>query len=542
MDSWGLLLEIVVLLFASLILGGVASRFGQSPLIGYLLAGMILGAPGGLGIVQSDDDIETIAELGVALLLFSLGLEFSWQKLRQLGRKSLVAGALQITLTGIFFTCLSLMMGYAIQESIGIGAILSLSSTAAVLRVMTDLGEIDSPHGRSSIAILLLQDMAVVPLAVLLLVLSGGRAASQMVLEVGRVLIWSLLFILALYFVLKIAAMILQRLSLERNRELAVILAVVVGLGATWAAHAAGLSPSLGSFVAGMFLGASPFATQIRSDVASLKVVLLTLFFAAVGMVAEPWWILGNLPFVLITSAAVITGKIVLITVILKALGQPPSVAISTAFTLSQVGEFAFVLGVTGTQYGLIAQSTYTIIVSVAIISLFLTPYLISLAPRLGGWAERQLGSPTLSPDQRDRKYPEVVIVGFGPAGQAVAKALAGRVDEIAVIELNHDAKALAEAMGLSCQIGDAQQISVLEHASVQHSRIAVITIPSRSAALTVLEQIHSLAPGSKVIVRSRYRRYKAEFENAGAYYVVDEEEEVGRALSKLTLLMLKDT
>jgi len=543
MDSWGLLLEIVVLLAASLVLGALASRLGQSPLVGYLLAGMILGGPGGFGIVHSEDDIETIAELGVALLLFSLGLEFSWSTLKQLGRKALAAGVLQITLTGIFFSAVSLLLGWEVQEAIGIGAILSLSSTAAVFRILTDLAETDSPHGRTSVAILLLQDMAVVPIAVLLLLLSGGERPSVMVLEVGRVLIWSGLFVLALYVVLRVAAAVLQRMALERNRELAVLLAVVVGLGATWAAHAVGLSPALGAFVAGMFLGASPFAAQVRSDVSSLKVVLLTLFFAAVGMVADPLWIFENLLFVLIASLAIILGKVLLISLILRAMGWPLGVALGTGITLSQVGEFAFVLGATGTESGLIAQDTYSLLVSVAIATLFVTPYGISIAPKLGRWLETRMGRRSVSFENATRpRQPEAVIVGFGPAGQAVGRALAGREKEIRVIDLNHDAKALAEAMGLTCEIGDAQQLSVLEHASVQHAKIAVITLPSRVAARTVLEQIRALAPGIRVVVRSRYLRHKAEFQSAGAIAVVDDEEEVGRELSKRVLFVLRDS
>jgi CPA2 family monovalent cation:H+ antiporter-2 len=327
----------------------------------------------------------------------------------------------------------------------------------------------------------------------------------------------------------------------ERNRELTVLLAVVVGLGATWAAHAVGLSPALGAFVAGMFLGASPFATQIRSDVSSLKVVLLTLFFAAVGMIADPFWIVRNLPLVLVTSVAIIIGKIVLITFLLRALGKPLAMAFATGVTLSQVGEFAFVLGATATDYRLVDSSIYTLLVSVAILTLFVSPYCISLAPRLGRWLETALGRPPGPRDKAEGNHPDVVIVGFGPAGQAVGRALEGRVDSVLVIDLNHDAKALAESMGLSCQIGDAQQLSVLEHASVPKAKIAVLTLPSQTATRTVLEQIRAVAPGICVVVRSRYQRHKNEFKNAGAFAVVDEEEEVGQALSKRVLFLLRD-
>jgi CPA2 family monovalent cation:H+ antiporter-2 len=259
-------------------------------------------------------------------------------------------------------------------------------------------------------------------------------------------------------------------------------------------------------------------------------------------MVAEPWWILQNLPLVLVASAGVIAGKTILTALTLRALGQPLAVALAAGISLSQVGEFAFVLGVTGTEYGLITKSTYTLMVSVAIVSLFMTPYCISLAPRFGRWVESRLGTRLLPADQQTPTPPDVVIVGFGPAGQAVAKALEGKETNILVLDLNPEAKALAEAMGLSCQIGDAQQLSVLEHASIQHAKIAAITIPSRTAAQTVLEQIRALAPGIQAVVRSRYSRHKNDFENAGAFLVVDEEQEVGRKLAKLVLFLLRGT
>jgi CPA2 family monovalent cation:H+ antiporter-2 len=543
MDSWVLLLEIVLLLLACLILGGIASRLGQSILVGYLLAGMLLGGPGSLGIVRSEGDIETIAELGVALLLFSLGLEFSWPTLKQLGRRALAAGVLQVLLTALLFSVVSLLAGYQPRVAVCIGAIVSLSSTAAVLRVLTDLGESDSPHGRTSIAILLLQDVAVVPLAIFMLLMRGGQDPSQVAWEGGRVLVWSAVFVLALYLVLRVAASLLRTMALERNRELTVLLAVAVGLGATWAAHAAGLSPALGAFVAGMFLGASAFATQIRSDVSSLKVVLLTLFFASVGMVADPLWIAQNLPLVVTASVVLIAGKIVLITAILRIMGWPPSVSLATGLTLSQVGEFAFVLGAVGTEYGLISQDIYTLLVSVAITTLFVTPYLVSVAPRLGRWLELRLGGlPAGIKGEPFLEPPDVVIVGFGPAGQAVGRALSGSCDGVLVIDLNHEAKALAEAMGFSCEIGDAQQLGVLEHALVHRAKVAVLTLPSRVAALTVLEQIRAMAPEVCVVVRSRYHRHKSDFENAGALAVVDEEEEVGSALSRSVMSIIKDS
>ena len=536
MDFWGLLLEIVVLLAVSLVFGGVVSKLGQSPLVGYLLAGMMLGGPGSLQLVRSEHDIEAIAELGVALLLFSLGLEFSWQRLKGLGAATLFGGVLQVTVTGAVASGVGLLFRLEVAEAVAVGAMVSLSSTAAVFRVLIDRGEIDSPHGRNSVGILLVQDMAVVPLAILMTVLGEGGSPSEIALNVLQIAGLALGLIILLYlFLNQVAVRALATFSLEQNRELTVLLAVVVGLGSTWAAHAAGLSPALGAFVAGMFLGGSPFAIQLRADVASLRVVLLTLFFGAVGMVADPLWILKNFYFVFFIAVIMVAGKAGIIWALLRAMGRPTRASLATGLCLAQVGEFAFVLGKTGKDSGVIGESTEMIIVSSAILTLLATPYLVHGAPRLATWAARWARR-TTGDDQPDaseaEKAPHVILVGFGPAGQAVARALSGGATPVLVLDLNSAARKTAETMGLVCQIGDATQLDVLEHADPHSARLVVITLPAHRAALVVLEHVRAMAPHVPVIVRSRLERHCHEFQQAGADVVVGDEKEVGRRLA----------
>lgn len=536
MEAWGLLGQIVVLLASALVLGGVLARFRQSPLLGYILAGMVLGGPGSVGLIQSETGIAVIAEIGVSLLLFSLGLEFSWKRLRSFGARSLIAGAIQVVGTAVAATLCSALFGLGTAESIAIGAMLSLSSTAAVLRILMELGEIDSLHGRASIAILLTQDVAIVPLAVLVTLLAGTGTASEVAFDVGRVVLLGAGLIVALYVVLnKIAVRALGALSLERNRELTVLMAVVVGLGSTWAAHSVGLSPALGAFVAGMFLGASPFATQVRADVSSLRIVLVTLFFAAAGMVADPLWIAEHALLVLGVTALVLAGKTVIVMVALRALGQPLGVALGAGLCLCQIGEFAFVLGGSAMERGVIDSETYALVVSSAIVSLFATPYLVAAAPHAAAWLERRTrgsgavhGAGACDPS----RVPEVVIIGYGPAGQAVGRLLATRRVRALVLDLNPDARERAERIGLTGEVGDALQVDVLEHAHVRTARWVVITLPALSASLTVLEHVRAMNPRAYVIVRTRYQMHLADFEAAGAHVVVDDEVEAGRRLS----------
>lgn len=553
-DSWNLLIEIVILLGACLLLGGICSRLRQSPLVGYLIAGMLLGGPGSINVIQGQHDIEAIAELGVALLLFSLGLEFSWERVKQLGVRALLAGMLQVLLTAMAFGAASVLFHVPWKESIVIGAMFSLSSTAAVLRVLVEEGELDGLHGRNSLAVLLVQDMAVVPLAILMTLLAQGGTPQEVAIHVGKVLGLATALIVGLYVLLNfVAVRFMIVMSLERNRELSVVLAIVCGLGATWSAHSIGLSPALGAFVAGMFLGSSPFATQVRSDVSSLKTVLLTLFFGAVGIVADPIWIFNHILTVLLLSAGILAIKMIILGAILQFLGFPRQPALASAICLSQVGEFAFVLGTTAKQGGILQDETYRVLVSSAIMTLLATPYLVRTAPLVASLIERSMGkrkSKFISTHQNEKFLPDVVIVGFGPAGQAIANEIKGYGVKVLILELNPTVLEAAKALGLEAQIGDATQHEVLIHAHIESAKLIVVTLPARVEALTVLSHCRILAPDAQIVVRSRYQRHQTEFSEAGAHAVFGDEQEVANRIAshvraqvhKLSQLAKSDT
>jgi len=528
---WQVLLDVVLLLAVCLLAGGLFARIGQSPLVGYLLGGMLVGGPGSLNLVDNAKEIEAISELGVALLLFGLGLEFSWVRLKSLGGRALGGGAIQVVLTLIVAAAAAfLWLGF--RKSVAIGAMVALSSTACVLRVLMDRGELDSPHGRNSLAILLVQDIAVIPLAMLLAVMTGDRGPVDTLLSLGWLLVKLAGLVAVLYVVLnKIAVRALGTLTLERNRELSTLLAVVTGLGSAWAAHEAGISPALGAFVAGMFLGASAFATQIRAEVGSLRVVLLTLFFGAAGMAADPVWIVAHAPLVAGVSVAIVVGKALLVWAILRAVGAPSTVALATGISLGQIGEFAFVLAAIGRDSGIVSEATGRLIVSCAIVTLFATPFLVPAAPRIAALLFRKGRGATAG--LPERPAPDVVIIGFGPVGQAAARTLAGRSERALVIDLNQAAQRTADEMGLHADVGDATQLDVLEHAQVGKARVVVITLPSRSAALTALHHVRSLAPHAHVLVRARYERHAADFREAGAHAVASDEAEAGADVAR---------
>jgi len=397
----------------------------------------------------------------------------------------------------------------------------------------------DSYSGRNSLAVLLVQDMAVVPLAILIPLLAEGGEPAAVATRIAGILVAAFVIIGGLYILMNyVAVRALQSASFGRNRELTVLLSIIVGLGATWAAHAAKLSPALGAFVAGMFLGNSKFAVQIRADVASLRIVLLTLFFGAVGMIADPVWMFKNLPTVLSLAAVIMIGKATIIWGLFRLFGQASGVSLSTGLCLCQVGEFAFVLGSEARAGKLLSDTQYSAIVSASIVTLMLTPWLICVAPKVAAWANRRRGSaPSREPQHSDSYLPcEILVIGFGPAGRGAVRGLQDFRDRVLVVDLSPAGIASAEALGFRAVVGDASSAEVLEHLHLEHVRIVAITLPSREDALAILNLIRTIAPQATKIVRSRHQLYMEEFLKAGADVVVGDEQEVSNTMAGTVL------
>ncbi|NBC95505.1 MAG: sodium:proton exchanger, partial [Deinococcus-Thermus bacterium] len=498
MDAWHVLIEIVVLLVAALACGLAAEQLRQHAIVGYLVAGAVVG-PNALGLISNPDRVAQIAELGVALLLFSIGLEFSVPRLRRLGRVALVGGALQIVLTALLFALGASALGLDADAAVAIGMMVALSSTALVFRLLHDRAEIDTVHGRGAVGVLLMQDVAVVPAVLLISVMAGRGGMVHAAQSVGLAIVLGAVMVgvfYALFSVLMPRVMLLKQLV--RNRELPVLLAVVMALGATVVAHELGLSPALGAFAAGLLLAGSPFAAQIRSDVGPLKTVLVTLFFASIGMLFNPGWALAHWHWVLGLLAAVVVGKTVIIYGIIRLLRLPGGVALATGLCLAQIGEFSFVLVDLaygqGDGPGLITENTFRLVLAVTMLSLLLTPYTVRAAPHAARWFERHrptqprrgacpplaahpAGEPPARPGRPSSDH--IVVVGFGPAAQRVVTRLLRHFrDKLCVVDMNPRNLTLAEGYGIGAQHGDACAPDLLEHIHLEHARALVITLP----------------------------------------------------------------
>jgi CPA2 family monovalent cation:H+ antiporter-2 len=477
-------------------------------------------------------------------------LEFYIDRLKAFEKKVLLSAVWQVILTPIIVALGFYLFQFSFEVSLVIGLMLTLSSTASVLRILTDQAELDSLHGRGAFALLLIQDIAVVFFAVFVSLLGTSREPSAAIEHTVRILGGASLLVFSLYIILsKVAVRAISTFNREKNRELTLLLTIVTGIGATALAHQVGISPAMGAFVAGMALGGSPFAAQIRSDIAPLRALLLTLFFASAGMIADPVAIFQNVHILLPFCIAIILGKTLLTSTIFS-FSNSLSAAVAIGVATAQVSEFAFVLGKIARENGVLSDAVYQNLVACTIITLLLSPPLVEWGPAIGLKVQKWLNR--LRKVDGTSQLHEAVgktaqdftcfVLGFGPAGQEIARELSLQGEKVAVIDLNEKAIRVAAELNVTCFIGDIRQFEVMEHFKVSKAKLVVITIPGIEAAMQALHTLRRLSPQTIVLMRSRHQIFKQRFLNAGAYDVVSDEEAVGRRLQELSLMYLQES
>jgi len=547
--EWGLLGDIVVILSVALLLGAFLERFKQSALVGFILAGALCG-PGGLGVIDQSEDLKLLSEIGVSLFLFTIGLEFSWRRLVTLGRTAILAGVAQIIVTILVAGGAAHFLGAEPRAAIVLGCAVAMSSTACVLRVLTDRAELESLHGRNVLGVLLVQDMAVIPLMILIDALGAPGTAGEIALDVARTLGAGALLVGAFYFVFHFVVPRLLALRLvSRNREFPIILAVVSAFSSAWLAHEAGHSAPLGAFIAGMLIAASPFALQVRADVSALRTLFLTIFFAAVGMQSSPRWIASHIPELLLLVGVLLPLKTVIATGAFRAAGLPGRPAFAGGLALAQVGEFGFVLAALA-QGTTLSTESYHYLTSATILTLLLTPPLVSFAPAIaarlvrrgsseGTHAKVSDGDASAQAHSRDES---VLVIGYGPAGQRCCRDLARRVASVHVLDLNHALASSAARDGFAAHVGDATLPDVIEHllASASPIGVAIVLIPDPLSAQRIVTALRHASRDVEIVARARYHRHARDLLEAGADLVVDEETEVGEHLASGALRLLR--
>lgn len=543
MDLWQTLLDLIVLLSVAMVLGVIAERLKQSAVVGYMLAGVIVANTAGL--INQPDKVNTLSQLGVTLLMFTIGLEFNWSRLKRLGLSALVSGTLQIGITMAVAFGLASMFSFSWRAAVALGAAVALSSTAVVLPVLQRRAEADSVHGRFALGVLLVQDVAVVPLVLIVGALAtpeGEDAAGLVDIAVGTAKGFGVVggFVLLFFVFSKYLLPHLVRVAAPtRNREVFTLFAFLMAMGSAWLANYLGLSPALGAFLAAIFLGESVIATQLRGDVGALKTVFVTLFFSAIGMYIDPrellatWWqVLALTALIVVLKPLVVAGVALMMKLTVRS-------AVAAGCSMAQVGLFSFVLAQTAKDGGIITEADFKLLVSATVATLFLTPYTVAMGRPLGEKADRFLRQRGLVKSRIGQDQAagamaggHLVVVGYGPAGRAVVDAARDRGQPIIVLDLNPTSVIEARKLGIEAYVGDSTQPAILHLARLKSASALVITLPDHRLTTAVIVEAKSIVADLRIIARARYHRYFGLLEGAGATTVIDEETQVGRRMA----------
>ncbi|CAA9456383.1 MAG: Inner membrane protein, KefB/KefC family [uncultured Rubrobacteraceae bacterium] len=532
--------DIALILVAAFLGGIVAQRFGLPLILGYILAGVVVGPNTGGMTVGDAHEIELLAEIGIALLLFAIGLHFPLGELKPVWKIALIGTPIQMLLTIAFgYGIGNTLLGLGTIESIWLGALFSLSSTAVVLKTLSERGVLGTLSGRVTIGVLVAQDVAIVPLLVLLPELGNlGEGAARL----GGAMLKAGLFVAVMaVFGTRVFPFLMARVARWNSRELFLIAVVAAGLGVGYATYLVGLSFAFGAFVAGLVLSRSDYSYQALSDIAPLRDVFSMLFFVSVGMLLDPVFLWSQAPTVLAIVLLVFVGKGVIFAGLARTFGYGNIVPFALGLGLFQVGEFSFLLARVGVDEGAISQGTYSIALTTAVVTMAMTPFAASGAPRLYAlWRRRFPAAPLENIELPDTGLEDhVVVVGYGRVGHFVARMVGGLDRPFVVIDAYHGRVDEAKQEKVPMVFGDATAEPVLEAAGVREARLVVLTVPEPIVSRLVVERVREMNPEVRIVARSTSADHLEDLSRLGVYEVVQPELEAGLELGRQALLRL---
>lgn len=532
-----ILKEVVIILGLSVIIILAFQRFKMPSILGFLLTGIIAG-PYGLSLIKASHEVEILAETGIIFLLFVIGIEFSLKGLVKIRNTVLIGGSLQVGGTILFTFIAARLLGLPTPQAVFMGFLISLSSTAIVLKLLQEQGQMNSPHGRLSLGVLIFQDIVVVPMILLtpLLAGNGGALGPALLLMGGKfLLVMAVLVLLSKYVVPHILKLVVS----TRSRELFILTVVVLCFATAWLTSSVGLSLALGAFFAGLIISESDYSHQATANILPFREIFISFFFVSVGMLLDLKLFFNNFFMLIGFAAAVILLKMVVVFLMVLIKRYPLRTAIITALTLFQVGEFAFLLSTIGMRNNLLTHDLYQDFLSVSILSMGLTPFLMAYAERISDWIlrltlpepvrkrlkfiQRKKRAEAVLPDI-DAMHDHLVIIGFGINGHNVARTARQAKIPYVVIDFDHAVYEKAKAAGEPIVFGDASEEVLLSHLHVQQARVVVVAIADADETRKIIEAIRHLTETAHVIVRTRYIREIESVLSLGADEVIPEE------------------
>ena len=539
MRELGILQDLVVVLGVAIPTVAIAHRVRIPAIVGFFLVGAVIG-PHGLALIPNAESVTVLADLGVLLLLFTIGLELSLTRVMQLGRVALQGGTLQVGGTLVAVAVVATGLGVPINRAVFYGGLVALSSTAVVFKVYADRGELDTPHGRVVVSILLFQDLCVVPLMLFMPMLADAQAGAAVGNWVG--IARSLLVVAILVAGGRVVVpWVLDRIVLLRDRELFTLCIGFFGLGAAFATASFGLSLALGAFVAGLVISESEYGLQAMSNVLPFHDVFSGIFFASVGMLLDARFLIAEPLLVVGAAIGILLLKGLLNAAVVLSLRRGLQTSIASGLALAQVGEFSFILAGVGVPLGLFAGNDYQLFLAVSVLTMVATPFMIARARQTADGLERLLGWARFTvplPDEGStvQLKDHTIIVGYGFSGLRLARVLDSARLPYVVLEQNGQVVRSARREGVPIFFGDGTRREVLKRVGCERARVILFVISSTADERRGVDVARELNPAVRIIVRTRFVRAIEDLTRLGASEVVVEEFEASVELFALVL------
>ncbi|MEO5952476.1 MAG: cation:proton antiporter [Chloroflexia bacterium] len=563
MENIDLLLDLALVMGAAILGGFAAHLFKQPAILGYLLAGVVIG-PYTIGPVASVERVQTLANFGVALLMFALGTEFSLSALGKVRRVAVGGGIGQILLCMGLGTALGLTLGFSLTASIFLGGIISISSSIFILKILLSRDEVESIWGRITIGIGIVQDISMLALIVILPSLGSG-VGWDLVGTAGFAVLRSALVLVVAYVIgTRVVPPVLARVARMGSRELFLLTIVAIAAGAAVLGQLVGISFALGAFVGGLITSESEFSHKVLDEIIPLREVFATLFFVSIGMLMDPTFLWEHLGQVSLMVGVIIIGKFAITYGLVRILGYEGEAPLRTGLLIAQIGEFSFVLASVGLEHGTIDDNLYKLVISSALVSLVLNPLLVNNASRMSrlagviagplkslrrskpaeGVGEGELAgldvhsaqSMSLNLQTPGDMKRHVIVAGYGRVGQEIARAIKRRGFPCVVIDYNPARVEIARQDGCVAIQGDSTHAGMLEQAGIANARMVAATLPDLPSVLQIVQVARQLNPRVRVLARTHDARSIRHLKDAGAHEVVQPEFEAGLEMLRQAL------
>ena len=527
----GYLLDIIIIFAAAVAIIAIGNRFKIPGIVGFIVTGMVIG-PYGLGLIQDVTIVDALAEIGIIFLLFAIGMQFSFRSLYEMRKIVLVGGTLQVVGTILVTMAITTVFGVPFNVGIFLGFLICHSSTVITLKIYQDRAEMESPHARATLGISIYQDIMTVPMLIALPLLAGQTsdiAGSLLNLGITLVLLLVLVFALSVYVI----PVLMTKITGTRNPEIFLLSIILVCFVVTYITSSIGLSIALGAFLAGITLSESEYFHQAFASILPFRDIFTSFFFISIGMLIDLWFLVKDPVLIAVLVLGVLALKSVIAALSTRAIGHSLRTSVLSGLALCNIGEFAFILSIPGTEYGLFTPGEEQVFLAVTVITMSLTPLLIAAGPktadflckrrslaRFDGAAKAGIAEPVPIPALADH----LVIIGYGLNGRNLARAAKTGGIPYQIIDLNPETVEKERKKGEPIFFGDATRDSILTHAGIERARILVIVINDPPSVRAITKLAREMNPRLYIIVRTRFMNEVQALTALGADEVIPEE------------------